>query len=187
MAGRFFTPLPPGKPMERETPLQMELSLINVNISSKRVNNFYLVFRIVSVSAVSWKQSAQNNPYAKETYFGMVNSPPLYLQTSQVMLVVKNPPANAGDTRDVGSIPGSGRSPGVGNGNPLQYSCLENPVHRGAWQAMVQGVTKSWTWLSTHALPPSSVKTPKLLSRKQAVKIEQSPRKTHFRCGHNNQ
>ena len=59
--------------------------------------------------------------------------------------VVKNLPANAGDTRDVGSIPGSGRSPGVGNGNPLQYSCLENPVHRRAWQAMVQGVAKSWT------------------------------------------
>ena len=48
--------------------------------------------------------------------------------------VVKNPPANAGDTRDSGSIPGSERSPGVGNGKPLQYSCLENPMDRGAWQ-----------------------------------------------------
>ena len=47
--------------------------------------------------------------------------------------VVKNPPANARDTRDAGSIPGSGRSPGVGNGNPIQYSCLENPVDTGAW------------------------------------------------------
>ena len=46
---------------------------------------------------------------------------------------VKNPPADAGDTRDVGSIPGSGRFPGVGNGNPLQYSCLKNPIDRGAW------------------------------------------------------
>ena len=165
----------------------MELSLINGNIFFKRVNNFYLVFRVFPVSAVSGQLSAQNNPYAKETYFGMVNSAPLYLQASQVVLVVKNPPANSGDTRDVGSIPGSGRSPGVGNGNSLQYSCLENPMHRGAWQAMVQGVAKSWTLLSTHALPPSSVKTPKLLSRKQAVKIDQSPRKTHCRCGHNNQ
>ena len=62
--------------------------------------------------------------------------------------MVKNLPANA---RDVGSIPGSGRSSGGGDGNPLQYSCLENPMDRGAWQAMVQGVTKSWTRLSMHA------------------------------------
>ena len=60
-------------------------------------------------------------------------------------LVVKNLPANAGDVRDVGSIPGLGRPPGEGNGNPLQYSCLENPMDRGGWQAMVHGVTKSQT------------------------------------------
>ena len=59
--------------------------------------------------------------------------------------VVKNPPANAGDARDEGSVPESGRSPGEGNGNPLQYSCLENPMEKGTWWAMVQGVTKSWT------------------------------------------
>ena len=57
--------------------------------------------------------------------------------------MVKNPPANAGDTGDVGSIPGSGRSPGGRHGNPLQYSCLENPIDRGAWWAMVQRFTKS--------------------------------------------
>ena len=51
---------------------------------------------------------------------------------SQVALVVKNPPANAGDSREAGSMPGLGRSPGVGNGNPLQYSCLENSTDRGA-------------------------------------------------------
>ena len=51
----------------------------------------------------------------------------------QVALVVKNLLANAGDIRDTGSIPGPGRSPGEGNGNPLQYSCLENPMDRGAW------------------------------------------------------
>ena len=56
--------------------------------------------------------------------------------------VIKNPPANAGDSRDVSSIPGSGRSPGRGNGNPLQYSCLGNPKDRGAWWAAVHGVTK---------------------------------------------
>ena len=58
---------------------------------------------------------------------------------SQVALVVKNSPANAGGTRDVGLIPGLGRSPGGGNGNPLQNSCLENPMNRGAWWAAVQG------------------------------------------------
>ena len=66
---------------------------------------------------------------------------------SQVALVVKNPPANAGDIRDVGSIPGSGRSPGGGHDNALQYACLENPMDRRAWQATVHGVAKSWTQL----------------------------------------
>ena len=66
---------------------------------------------------------------------------------SQVALVVKNPPTNAGDIRDEGSIPGSGRSPGEGNGNPLQYSCLENPMDREAWWATVHGVAKSQTQL----------------------------------------
>jgi len=56
-------------------------------------------------------------------------------------LVVKNPSANAGDVRDSGLIPGLGRSPGEGYGNPLQYSCLENPMDRGDWQATVHGVT----------------------------------------------
>ena len=54
---------------------------------------------------------------------------------SQVVLVVNSSPANAGDSKNVGSIPGSGRSPRDGNGNPLQYSCLENPMERGAWWA----------------------------------------------------
>ena len=56
--------------------------------------------------------------------------------------MVKNPPANAGDTRDVGSIPGSERSPGGGRGYPLHCSCLENAMSRRAWQAAVHGVTK---------------------------------------------
>ena len=63
------------------------------------------------------------------------------------VLVVKNPPAGAGDVRASGSIPGLGRSPGEGNGNPLQYSCLENPKNRGAWWATVRGVAKSRTRL----------------------------------------
>ena len=74
--------------------------------------------------------------------------------------MVKNLPAIAGDIKDVGLIPGSGRdSPGEGHGNPLQYSCLENSMDRGAWRATVHGVTKSWTqlkWLSMHAQPYST-------------------------------
>ena len=57
--------------------------------------------------------------------------------------MVKNSPASAGDTRDVGSVPGSGRSPGEGNGNPLQYSSMENSVDRGAWWATVHVVTRA--------------------------------------------
>ena len=66
--------------------------------------------------------------------------------------MVKNPPANAGDTGDAGSIPGSGRFFGEGNGNPLQYSYLGNPMDRGALWATVHGVAKCWTGLSTYML-----------------------------------
>ena len=66
---------------------------------------------------------------------------------SQVALVVKNPPASAGDVRDTGLIPGSGRFPGGGHGKPLQYSCLENFMDKGDWQAIVHGVTQSRTRL----------------------------------------
>ena len=66
-------------------------------------------------------------------------------------LLVKNPPANAGDR---GSMPGSGRSPGGRNSYPLQSSCLENPMDRGAWWATVHGVAKSQKWWSTHTLFP---------------------------------
>ena len=61
------------------------------------------------------------------------------------MLVIKNLPASAGDTKDVGSIPGLGRSPGAGNGNPLQYSCLGTPMDKEIWQASVHRVAKSRT------------------------------------------
>ena len=72
---------------------------------------------------------------------------------SQVVLAVKNPPTTVGDIRDPGSIPGSGRSPGGGQGNPLEYSCLKNPMDRGAWRALVHRVKQSQTRLkrlSTH-------------------------------------
>ena len=69
--------------------------------------------------------------------------------------MVKNPPANAGDVRDSGLISGARKIPGGGYGNPLHSSCLENPVDRGAWQAMFHRVTKNWTQLKQlimHAL-----------------------------------
>ena len=69
---------------------------------------------------------------------------------SQVVLVVKNMPGNATDIRDKSSIPGLGRSHGRGNGSPLQYSCLKNPMDRGAWWTIVHSVTKSQTWQNIH-------------------------------------
>ena len=79
-----------------------------------------------------WAQSSRHNKINHHAY---------------AVLVVKNPPANAGDVRDAGPIPGLGRSPGEEHGNLLQYSCLENSVDRGAWWATVHGVTKNQTWL----------------------------------------
>ena len=64
--------------------------------------------------------------------------------STQVVLMVKNPPANAGDMRDAGVILGLGKTPGEGSGNPLQYPCLDNSMDRGAWQAMFHRVAKSW-------------------------------------------
>ena len=74
-----------------------------------------------------------------------------HTRSSQVALVVKNPSTNSGDGRDVGSIPESRRSPGGGNGSPLQYSCLESPMDRGAWRAAVHG-WQSQTWLKWYSM-----------------------------------
>ena len=78
----------------------------------------------------------------------------IWVNPSEVVLVIKNLPANAGDVRETDSIPGMGRSPGEGNGNPLQYSSLENPMDRGAWQATVHRVEQSQTWLKQLSMPP---------------------------------
>ena len=81
---------------------------------------------------------------------------------SQVVLMVKNLPANTGDARDMDSIPGSGISPGGGHGNPLRYSCLENPLDRGAWGLTVHSVAKSRIQLkilSTHTHTPTMLTT----------------------------
>ena len=85
--------------------------------------------------------------------------PSVLRQASQAALLVKNPPANAGDIRDVGLIPGLGRFPGGGHGNPLQYSCLGNPMNREAWWATVHKVIQSQIRLkrlSTHASSPQA-------------------------------
>ena len=76
---------------------------------------------------------------------GVQQSEYVYIWASLLAPLVKNPPAKAEDVRDVSSIPGLGRSPGGGHGNPLQYSCLENSMDKGAWWAIVRGVTKSQT------------------------------------------
>ena len=79
----------------------------------------------------------------------------MFVWASQVALVVENLPANEADMRDTGLVPGSGRSPGGGHGNLLQYSCLEKPMDRGARQIAIRRVTQSWTLLkqlSTHSL-----------------------------------
>ena len=75
-------------------------------------------------------------------------TPSFFTGAFQLALVVKNPLANAGDARDLGSIPGSERPPEIGNGTPLQYSCLENPMDRGTWWATVHGAAKSSIQLS---------------------------------------
>ena len=71
--------------------------------------------------------------------------------TSQEMLVVKNPPASAGDVRDLGFNSWVGKIPGGGHGDSLQYSCLEKPAHRGAWRVAAHWVAESWKWLSNLA------------------------------------
>ena len=100
----------------------------------------------------SWDNGFEVSYFSKKNYVSLFGGllPPVSQSTrlpSQVAQEVKNLPANAGDARDVGSIPGLGRSPGEGIGNPLQYSCLDNPMDKGAWQATVHGVAKSGTQL----------------------------------------
>ena len=95
------------------------------------------------------KMNEEERKGIKEDVVMAVWVPP---QAAQVALWIKNLPANTGHPGDPSLIPGSGRSPGGGNGNPLQYPCLENPVDRGAWWAAIHGVAKSQDmteWLST--------------------------------------
>ena len=109
-------------------------------LSLRSPNHFFLFLP-------SWHDLLLNNPFMSPAAPSLLISKALW-SAFQVALVIKNPPANAGDVGDPGSIPGSGRSPGEGNGKPLQYSCLKNPMDRGVWRATVHGAAKSRTQLS---------------------------------------
>ena len=103
------------------------------------------------------------------------------------MLAIKNLPVHAGDIRDAGSIPGSGRSPEGGHGNPLQYSCLENPTDRGSWWATVHGVTQSQTRLKRFSIALLSLR--RYLYISSSAKIDGLPqqRNIQFSSPHSKQ
>ena len=90
-----------------------------------------------------------------------------------MVLVLKNPSVNAGDIREMGLIPGLGRSPGEGHGNPFKYSCLENPTDRGDWQAIVHRIAKSWTQLERLGMdrPPSLSQRTRKRPKKSLPKV----------------
>ena len=134
---------------------------MEINIKSKKVFGFFVqdsllegrnqisgvsyitvTFRLSFTLIICWLDYRWKTSGSQ---FGFMYDKP---RASQVALVVKNPPASAGDCWDVSSIPGSGRSPGGGHGNPLQCSCLENPMHGGAWQGSGSTGSQSWTWLT---------------------------------------
>ena len=108
----------------------------------------FLVQHVGSSSVIrGWTGSVESATGPPGKFWEMFADEYFSLGASQVVLVVKNPHANAGDIIDMGLIPGLGRSRGGGHGNPLQYSSLENPKDRKAWQATVHGIAKSWIWL----------------------------------------
>ena len=111
-----------------------------------------LLMSIFSVTfCVTWDGLDLSERQSLSSIMKSLTSPSLFprnhmkLWDTQVGTVVKNPPANAGDIRDLGLISGSGRSPGEGHGNPFQYSCLKNPMDRGVWKTTVYGVAKNQT------------------------------------------
>ena len=109
------------------------------------------------------KEKIQLSKDEEKSFFNSIYLYNLSLHyASQVALVVNNLPDNTGDARDTGLVPGSGRSPGEGNGNPLQYSCLENSMGREACWAIAHGIAKSWTKLSKeHSVFDSQLKKKK--------------------------
>ena len=127
-----------------------------VHIHGLLVIKFIPLMFFLTVIRMLWTVSNLNLKFRKfhgQRYnHGVAESDTIeWLSIHPMWLRVKNPPTTAEDKRDVGLIPGSGWSPGGGNGNPFQYSCLENPMDRGAWRTTVQRVTKSRThWATVH-------------------------------------
>ena len=109
------------------------------------------------------KKKIQLSKDEEKSFFNSIYLHNLSLHcASQAALVVKNLPDNTGDAKDTGLIPGSGRSPGEGNGNPLQYFCLENSMGREIWRATAHGVANRWTKLSKeHSVFDSQLKKKK--------------------------
>ena len=105
-------------------------------------------WKVLSWSITTWGPSVQSRSWWGQEYRRRIRGVPRPRQGFPGGSVVKNPPGSVGDARDFGSIPGSGRSPGEGNGNPLYYACLENSTDRRAWQAAVHGVTKRHGWVN---------------------------------------
>ena len=99
-----------------------------------------------------WATERTHTPWAHTHTPWAHTHTPWHDQAFQVALVVKNPPADVGDVRDMGSIPGLERPLGGGHGNLLQYSCLEKPMDRGTWGTTVHRIAKSWTRLNTYTL-----------------------------------
>ena len=130
---------PNKQSIKLKTATTKQLCLPGAFYIQKLSSCIYLLVKNKSIN-IKWFINCWFNPII---LFGLWSNTQKFL----VVLVVKNLPANAGDIRDTDSAPGSGRSPGGGHGSPLQYSCLENPMERGAWWATVHVVAKSWIQL----------------------------------------
>ena len=133
-------------------------------------NMLYEISWVLTVGLKKGKKNLKNNVDISDLDYDLSVGSFCYGKwASQVALVVKNLPANKGDLRDTGSSLGSGRSPGGGHGNPLQYSYLENPMERGTRQTTVHGEAKGWTWL-------------KRLSPAHSIVLVKSPEIFQFSC-----
>ena len=121
-------------------------------------------------SAEACELSLESSPVRPPDAAGVINTPCAGRRAPRVAQVVESPPANAGDSRDTGLIPGLGRFPAVRHGNPLQNSCLENSMDRRAWWATVHGVTQCRTWLDTHARTGRSRNSSGLGTRSPGIK-----------------
>ena len=127
-----------------------------VHIQNMRAFCFKLLWGRKKKNILKWEERIMSITYSLGVWFDVFIFDYIWCVQNELPgdAVVKKPPANAGDSGDLGSIPGLGRSPGEGNGNPLQYYCLGNPMDRGAWWVTVQWMAEELDlteWLSKHA------------------------------------